>query len=199
MKLHFDRKAFSATVAAITVMVVLAGSAPAQTGFPARLRRFSDTGAVPFRIGTAVTLRGGPSRYPVNGYQPGLLSATPQDRAYQALVRGQFNQIEGGNETKMMSLWTGGAVRVHGHYVARTNLFHADGPLAQLCAWAEAQRPRLTVRGHCMVYYQDYTLPNFPANQPPCSRAALAERGSSALLTRRTIYGTCFGRMCNRS
>jgi GH35 family endo-1,4-beta-xylanase len=141
--------------------------ARAQAGFPDSLRRYSDDHTVPFRIGTAVTLRGGPSLYPPNGYQPGLLTDDPRDRAYQALVRGQFNQIEAGNETKMMSLWTGGAGRVNGHYVAKTNLFDAGGPLSRLCEWAGAQRPRLTVRGHCMVYYQGYTVPTFPAGQPP--------------------------------
>lgn len=66
-----------------------------------------------------------------------------------------------------MSLWTGGVARVGGHSVAKTNLFDPAGPLTQLCGWGEAQRPRLTVRGHCMVYYQDYTPPTFPAGQPP--------------------------------
>lgn len=166
MNLKSSLKTIFGTAAALTAMGVAAG-AWAQAGFPGSLRRNSDNKTVPFRIGTAVTLQGGPSLYPVNGYQPGLLTGSTRDRAYQALVRGQFNQIEGGNETKMMSLWTGGIARVDGHYVAKTNLNDVNGPLTQLCAWAEAQRPRLTVRGHCMVYYQDYTLPTFPAGQPP--------------------------------
>ena len=161
-----------ATTWAATIFALIATSsvqtpgASAQAGFPDRLRRYSDSSTVPFRIGTAVTLQGGPSLYPPNGYQPGLFSGDPQDRAYQAMIRGQFNQVEAGNETKMMSLWTGGAARVNGHYVARTNLFDASGPLARLCTWAGAQRLRLTVRGHCMVYFQGYTLPTFPAGQP---------------------------------
>ena len=155
-------KVFLAMVAALG-----ATGAQAQAGFPGSLRRPSDRGTVPFRVGTAITLRGGPSQYPLNGYQPGLLTGTLRDKAYQAMVRGQFNQIEGGNETKMMRLWTGGASRVNGHYVAKTNLFDPAGPLAQLCTWAGAQHPRVTVRGHTMVYYQDYTLPNFPTDQPP--------------------------------
>ena len=159
-----------ASAAVFALIAILSGQTPrasAQAGFPDRLRRYSDSSAVPFRIGTAVTLQGGPSLYPPNGYQPGLLSGAPQDRAYQAVIRSQFNQIEAGNETKMMSLWTGGAARVNGHYTALTNLFDAKGPLSQLCLWAGAQRPSLTVRGHCMVYFQSYTLPTFPQGQPP--------------------------------
>ena len=148
-------------------MAVIASAAQAQAGFPDHLRQYSDTNAVPFRIGTAITLQGGPSLYPPNGYQPGLLTSDPRDKAYQAVVRSQFNQIEAGNETKMMSLWTGGAARVNGHYVALTNLYDANGPLSQLCTWAGTQQPRLTVRGHCMVYNQNYTLPTFPAGQQP--------------------------------
>ncbi len=158
------------SAAVFALIAILSASAPgasAQSGFSDHLRRYSDSRAVPFRIGTAITLQGGPSLYPPNGYQPGLFSSSPQDKAYQAVVRGQFNQIEAGNETKMMSLWTGGAVRVNGHYTAVTNLFDANGPLSQLCTWAGSQPARLTVRGHCMVYYQGYTLPTFPAGQPP--------------------------------
>lgn len=170
MKFHTDKTAAWAAFTAFASLAALIIPAPgtsAQAGFPDRLRQYSDSHTVPFRIGTAVTLQGGPSLYPPNGYQPGLLTNDPRDKAYQALVRGQFNQIEAGNETKMMSLWTGGAARVNGHYAARTNLFDASGPLSQLCTWAGAQKPRLTVRGHCIVYYRDYTLPTFPAGQPP--------------------------------
>ena len=77
-----------------------APGARAQTGFPDSLRRQSDSHAVPFRIGTAVTLQGGPSLYPPNGYQPGLLTHSAPDNAYQALVRGQFNQIEAGKRNQ---------------------------------------------------------------------------------------------------
>jgi GH35 family endo-1,4-beta-xylanase len=160
-------KQFFVTMTALAVIGTIATTVHAQAGFPDSLRKYSDTKVVPFHIGTAVTRHGGPSLYPPNGYQPGLLTDSVQDQAYQALVRGQFNQIEAGNGTKMMSLWTGGASRVNGHYVVKTNLFDASGPLSQLCTWAEAQRPHLTVRGHCMVYNQDYTLPTFPAGQPP--------------------------------
>jgi len=170
MKLQRDKTAALTSFlvfASLAALIAPAPKASAQAGFPDHLRRYSDAGTVPFRIGTAITLQGGPSQYPPNGYQPGLMTSDPRDKAYQALVRGQFNQIEAGNETKMMSLWTGGASRVHGHYVALTNLFDASGPLSQLCTWAGMQSSRLTVRGHCMVYYRDYTLPTFPAGQPP--------------------------------
>jgi len=174
MKFYVDVKLILSVVLALAATTV---SAQVQAGFPDSLRRYSDNGTVPFRIGTAVTLQGGPSQYPPNGYQPGLLTTSPRDRFYQTLVRRQFNQIEAGNETKMMSLWTGGAVRINGHYAAKTNLLDANGPLSQLCTWAGAERPRLTVRGHCMVYYQDYTLPTFPADQPPLfSRSASGKR-----------------------
>ena len=170
MKFQLDKTVALTSFIAFMSLAALAAPAPkasAQAGFPDQLRRYSDSHAVPFRIGTAITLQGGPSLYPPNGYQPGLLSNDPRDKAYQALVRGQFNQIEAGNETKMMSLWTGGVARVNGHYVALTNLFDASGPLSQLCTWSESQHSRLTVRGHCMVYYQGYTLPTFPAGQAP--------------------------------
>ena len=68
-------KVFLATVAALG-----ATGAQAQAGFPGSLRRPSDRGTVPFRAGTAITLRGGPSRYPLNGYQPGLLTGTSGTR-----------------------------------------------------------------------------------------------------------------------
>jgi GH35 family endo-1,4-beta-xylanase len=186
MKFQVSKAAVRASFtvfASLAALIVLAPGASAQAGFPDHLRRGSDIHAVPFRIGTAVTLQGGPSLYPPNGYQPGLLTNDPRDKAYQAVVRGQFNQIEAGNETKMMSLWTGGAARVNGHYVALTNLYDANGPLSQICTWAEAQPSRLTVRGHCMVYYRDYTLPTFPAGQPP-----LFVRGAGGRQVLNTAY-----------
>ncbi|BDI32519.1 hypothetical protein CCAX7_45700 [Capsulimonas corticalis] len=154
-------------VAAIAMIFGSSPEAPAQSGFPDSLRKYSDNHHVPFRIGTAVTLQGGPSLYPVNGYLPGLLSGSERDRVYQALIARQFNQVEPGNEFKMMSLWTGGAARVNGRYVAKTNLSDPSGPLMSLCRWAESQPGRLTVRGHCMVYNPSYTLPTFPKDQPP--------------------------------
>lgn len=179
---HHLRTIFG-TVTVLAAAMTLAAGAWGQAGFPGSLRRYSDNKTVPFRIGTAVILTGTQSLYPVNGYLPGLLTASTRDRAYQAIIQGQFNQIEPGNEMKMMSLWTGGVALVNGHYVAKTNLYGANGPLMQSCAWAEAQRPRLTVRGHCMVYYQDYTLPTFPADQP-----ALFIRDSAGKRTLNPVY-----------
>lgn len=146
--------------------LIAAGCTHAQAGFPNRLRAYSDNGTVPFKIGTAVVLKGSQGGFSFNGYKPGILERSDRDRSFQQLVRDQFNQIEPENELKMMSLWTGGAKQVNGHYVAKTNLFDKDGPLNELCSWAESKSPRLTVRGHCMVYNQGYTLPNFPKDQP---------------------------------
>ena len=55
--------------------------------------------------------------------------------------------------------------------------------MTQLCQWAEAQHLPLTVRGHCMVYNQDYTAPTFPAGQPP-----LFVHGADKKLTLNTPY-----------
>lgn len=163
-------KTFFVVVSFLGATMTTICEAWAQAGFPDSLRRYSDSRRIPFRVGTAVTLRGGPFLYPLNGCQSGLLTNSTQDRAYQTLVKAQFNEIEPGNELKMMSLWTGGAARVNGHYVAKTNLFDTSGPLMELCHWAETQRPRLTVRGHCMSFESEPFLISLPARI--CARRA---------------------------
>lgn len=152
--------------AALAIMLSQFGCAHAQAGFPDRLRAYSDNGTVGFKIGTAVVLNGSRGGFSFNGYKPGILGHSDRDHAFQEMVRDQFNQIEPENDLKMMSLWTGGVTLVDGHYRAKTNLFDKNGPLNELCDWAEAQSPRLTVRGHCMVYNQGYTAPTFPEDQP---------------------------------
>ncbi|HEX5323095.1 MAG TPA: endo-1,4-beta-xylanase [Capsulimonadaceae bacterium] len=151
---------------AVILALVVAPAAWAQDGFPGSLRALCDKGVVPFRIGTAVPLKGSRPGRSFNGYGPGILTHLDRDKAFQAMVRGQFNQIEPENELKMMNVWTKGAALVNGRYVAQTNLFDKNGPLNQLCKWAESKSPRLTVRGHCIIYNQGYTLPKFPEGQP---------------------------------
>jgi len=158
----------SGLLALVTIMALttstwaVGGGAPADTqaqGFPDSLRRYSDSGKVPFKIGTAVIFQGGPNR---NGYHPGILGSGERDRAIQSIISTQFNQIEPENELKMMSLWTD-VERVDGHYAAVTNLFDDDGPLAKACHWAQSMPHPVTVRGHCMVYHPRYNLPRFQA------------------------------------
>lgn len=141
-------------------------AALAQAGYPDSLRKYSDNGTIPFQVGTAVALQGSQPGRAFNGYKPGILDRSERGKAFQQILRGQFNQIEPENELKMMSVWTHGAKLVDGHYVVITNLYEKTGPLAELCKWAESQKPHLTVRGHCMVYNQLYTLPTFPAGEP---------------------------------
>jgi GH35 family endo-1,4-beta-xylanase len=158
----------AALIPLVCLSATIAGTIPLHAqdlnGYPDSLRSYSDHHKVGFRIGTAVVLRGGGG---FNGYHPGILSDTPQDESYQAMVRDQFNQIEPENELKMQNVWTGGAERVDGQWVAKTNLFDPSGPLAQLCTWAEQTRPRMAVRGHVMVYQAGYTVPRFPDGEPP--------------------------------
>ncbi len=152
--------------AILTLALVQSNVVWGQAGYPDSLRKYSDNGAASFKIGTAVALNGSLPGRSFNGYHPGILTRSPQDLAYQNMVRNQFNQIEPENELKMMNVWTKGVALVNGHYVAQTNLFDKTGPLKELCDWAEKQHPHLTVRGHCMVYNQGYTVPKFPAGQP---------------------------------
>ena len=161
------RRTWRAALISVCCLSLIAAGATAlraQTGYPGSLRWYSDHHKLGFRIGTAVILEGG-GRY--NGYHPAILSTTPKDVFYQAMVRDQFNQIQPENELKMGNVWTGGAKQVNGKYAAITNLFDQDGPLNKLCTWAEGTKPRMAVRGHVMVYNPGYTIPRVPSGQLP--------------------------------
>ncbi len=149
-------------ISAALALAVVSSSVHAQEGFPGSLRSYNDHHKLHFKIGTAVVLNGGGG----GAYHAGILTKNPGDLFLQNMVRTQFGQIEPENELKMQNVWTGGAQMVNGKYAAVTNILDPTGPLSQLCTWAESEEPRMTVRGHVMVYNPGYTIPRFLTAQP---------------------------------